>query len=122
MPNSPGPSEAVAISALELKRRLDAGEALALLDVREPGERAFCAIAAPGGVRDLHIPMREIPARLDELKNAGAGSKVVVYCHLGVRSAHVTEWLRSQNVLPALNLEGGIDAWSRDVDPAVPRY
>jgi rhodanese-related sulfurtransferase len=120
--NPSGPIEVAAITAVELRRRLDAGEPLALLDVREPAERAFCTIAAPAGVRDLHIPMREVPARLDEIRQTAAGVQVVVYCHLGVRSAHVTGWLLSQSVASAVNLVGGIDAWSRDVDPAVPRY
>jgi adenylyltransferase/sulfurtransferase len=56
--------------------------------------------------------------RLDELD---AGCEVVVYCHRGLRSAAVVEWLRRQGV-PALNLRGGIDAWTRRVDPSLRRY
>jgi rhodanese-related sulfurtransferase len=106
----------------ELRRRLDQGEALAVLDVREPHERAYCALRLPPNARDLHIPMGELPVRLDELSDAARGNQVVVYCHLGVRSARVCAWLTSQGIRDVENLEGGIDAWSVEVDPAVPRY
>lgn len=105
-----------------LRQRLDAGEPLTLLDVREPRERVFCAIAAPPTAADLHIPMREVPARLDDIQAALARGPLVVYCHHGVRSMAVAEWLADRQPGAILNLRGGIDAWSTEVDPEVRRY
>ena len=101
------------ITPEELKRRLDDGRALALLDVREPWEHELCAL--PGA---RLVPMDQVGVRFDELE---AGSEVVVYCHHGLRSAAAVEWLRRQGI-PALNLRGGIDAWTRRVDPTLRRY
>ena len=101
------------ITPEELKRRLDDGRALALLDVREPWEHELCAL--PGA---RLVPMDQLGVRLDELD---AGREVVVYCHHGLRSAAAVEWLRRQGI-PALNLRGGIDAWTRRVDPTLRRY
>jgi rhodanese-related sulfurtransferase len=110
------------LSARDLKRRLEAGEPLALLDVREPFERAFCAIPATAGTLDLHVPMREVPAHLDAIREAAGRAPLVVYCHHGVRSLMAARWLAAQGVAGALNLEGGIDAWSIEADPGTPRY
>lgn len=63
--------------------------------------------------------MREIPGRLGELDQE---KEIVVFCHHGIRSAMVVEYLREQGFARAVNLAGGIDAWSREVDPGVPRY
>ena len=101
------------ITPEELKRRLDNGRAPALLDVREPWEHELCAL--PGA---RLVPMDQLGVRLDELD---AGREVVVYCHHGLRSAAAVEWLRRQGI-PALNLRGGIDAWTRRVDPTLRRY
>ena len=101
------------ITPEELKARLDAGTAPALLDVREPWEHAICAL--PGA---RLIPMEELPLRADELD---AERETVVYCHHGIRSAAVVEWLRQQG-FPAVNLRGGIDAWALAVDPTLRRY
>jgi rhodanese-related sulfurtransferase len=101
------------ITPQELAARLAAESAPTLLDVREPWEHAICALA---GAR--LIPMEELPQRLHELDR---GAEIVVYCHHGVRSAMVVQWLRAQAV-PARNLRGGIDAWAVDVDPGLPRY
>jgi rhodanese-related sulfurtransferase len=84
-----------------------------LLDVREPWE---CMLARlPFG---LHVPMQEVPDRLDELPSDRA---ILCLCHHGVRSARVAAWLRSRGH-DARNIDGGIDAWSIEVDPAIPRY
>jgi sulfur-carrier protein adenylyltransferase/sulfurtransferase len=101
------------ISPTELKRRLDAGEATAVLDVREPWEHEICAIS---GAR--LIPMDQIVARVGEIDPKG---EIIVHCHHGQRSAAVVEWLRRRGI-PAVNLRGGIDAWAVEVDPAVGRY
>jgi adenylyltransferase/sulfurtransferase len=101
------------ITPSELKRRIDAGERVAVLDVREPWEHEICAL--PGAQL---IPMDELPARLRELDWT---REIVVHCHHGQRSAAVVQWLRRQGI-PGVNLQGGIDAWSVEVDPAVSRY
>ena len=87
-----------------------------LLDVRTPDEIATAAIE---GAEE--IPMHVLPARLDELADF-RNKKVVVFCHGGVRSRKVTEYLRSQGFTDAWSMQGGIDAWSRRIDPNVPRY
>lgn len=98
----------------ELKRRRDAGEDLILLDVREPDEVATASIPWA-----LTIPMREIPARIDELPR---DKPLVVMCHHGGRSERVAQFLAMNGYGNAVNLTGGIDAWSASVDPSVPRY
>ncbi|MFO0892011.1 MAG: rhodanese-like domain-containing protein [Isosphaeraceae bacterium] len=105
-----------------VRERLARGEVLTLLDVREPRERAFCAIAVPPTAGDLHIPMRQVPAHLEELKAAALRGPLVVYCHHGTRSLAVAEWLAARGLPGLVNLRGGIDAWSLEADPSVPRY
>lgn len=100
----------------ELKQRIDAGRAPLLLDVREPDEVALCRI--PGA---MHIPMGDIPSRLTELEKH-AEAELVVYCHHGVRSGHVKNFLRNHGFEEVRNLLGGIDAYSLKADPSVPRY
>jgi rhodanese-related sulfurtransferase len=116
---APAPDE---ISAVELARRLARGEVLLVLDVRESVERGVGAIPIPPTAADLHIPMSEIPARLDEIRAAAARGPMVVYCHHGVRSAMVTGWLQRQGVGDVSSLAGGIDDWSTSVDASVARY
>jgi rhodanese-related sulfurtransferase len=110
------------ITAVALKSRLDGGEALTVLDVREDDERAFSAIRLPTTARDLHIPMNFVSGRLDELRALVGHEPLVVYCHHGVRSMNVARWLVRQGMAGVHNLAGGIDAWSESVDPGVPRY
>ena len=85
-----------------------------LLDVREPVE---LTLAALDGAQ--HIPMREIPARLAELDR---NKPLVVMCHSGTRSRRVAEYLAANGFEQVFNLKGGIDAWSEEIDPQVPRY
>lgn len=106
----------------ELRGRLDAGSPTVLLDVREPSERDYCSIPAPPGVADLHVPLGHVPARLDSIAEAARSGRLVVYCHHGVRSLMAARWLAAQGIEVVENLEGGIDAWSAQVDPGVPRY
>lgn len=115
-------AEVVQVTPRELKRRLDAGEPLALLDVREDEERAYCALPAPPPAGDLHVPMNQIPASLDAVRDAAGAGPLVIYCHHGVRSMVVANWLATRGLEGLQNLEGGIDAWSTQVDPRVPRY
>jgi rhodanese-related sulfurtransferase len=110
------------MTAAELAERLERGERLAVLDVREPRERAYCAIVVPPASADLHVPMAQVPDRLDAIRAAAAGATLVVYCHHGVRSQMVADWLTAQGISGVANLDGGIDDWSRTVDPVVPRY
>lgn len=102
------------ISARELRARLDRGDALVLLDVREPTETAVCQIAG-----SRLIPMRDVPRRVGELDPQ---SSVVCICHHGMRSAQVAGWLVAQGFGDVLNLSGGIDAWAEEVDPKMSRY
>lgn len=90
------------------------GDSVILLDVREHAELSLAAI--PGA---LHVPMREVPARLDEIAR---DKPVVVLCHSGRRSYVVADFLLSQGFAAVFNLRGGIDAWSMELDSQVPRY
>jgi len=85
-----------------------------LLDVREQFEIEMAAVQAA-----VHIPMREIPARLTELNR---DTPLVVMCHSGGRSRKVAEFLLGNGFSQVFNLRGGIDAWSTEIDPHVPRY
>ena len=105
------------ITPAEVKQRIDSGEALHLIDVREPGERAITGIAGA----EL-IPINTIPQRLQHLENLADETTVVVFCHHGVRSLNVVNWLRQQGVANCLSMSGGIDQWSLAIDPSVPRY
>ena len=103
------------ISPLEVKALLDRGLSLRLIDVREPAEYEICRI------HDARlIPMRSIPEHLSELDSGE--SPLVVFCHHGMRSLSVVDWLRKQGVENCQSMAGGIDLWSVQVDPAVPRY
>lgn len=101
------------ISVGELNDRIEKGSAPFLLDVREPLEVKIVSI---GG---YHIPLRELPSRLGELS---AGQEIVVYCHHGIRSRLAVQFLREAGFEQARNLAGGIDAWSREIDPTKPVY
>jgi len=89
-----------------------------LLDVREPWEVELASIALPG-VAAEHIPMGNIPDRLDDLDPS---LSIVCICHHGVRSQQVAAFLERHGFESVYNLAGGIDAWSVEVDPTVPRY
>jgi rhodanese-related sulfurtransferase len=104
------------ISAAELARILRAGEAVYLVDVRQPWEHDTAAL--PGGVL---IPLPELAGRVGEVRPPD-GALVVVYCHHGVRSLSGAAVLERAGVTPVASLRGGIDAWSAGIDPTVPRY
>jgi rhodanese-related sulfurtransferase len=107
-------AEITELEPLELKRRLDRGEQLTILDVREPEELAIAAL--PGA---KHIPMGDIPSRLAELD---PDAEWVIVCHHGMRSANVAMYLARMGFEHIANLTGGIDQWSLTIDPSVPRY
>ncbi len=102
------------ITPLELRRRLDAGEALTVLDVREPWECAIARLAA-----SINIPLDELPGRLRELDSHAT---TIVMCKAGGRSRRAAQFLAGAGFDQAVNLAGGIDAWARDVDPGLPTY
>ncbi len=94
-------------------------DAPVVLDVREPHERAWAAVPAAPGFRLLTIPMGEVPARLAELDPDQA---IACLCHHGVRSLQVARFLASNGFGHVVNIDGGIDAWSTEVDSAIARY
>jgi adenylyltransferase/sulfurtransferase len=103
------------ITVLELKRRLDAGDDLQIVDVREADEFAFCRLPDT-----THIPLGQVLSRMDEIDPA---RETVVHCKGGVRSARAIEALTRAGFPGKLvNLAGGIMAWSDQVDPSVPKY
>jgi adenylyltransferase/sulfurtransferase len=102
-----------ALSVRDLKKRLDAGEPIFLLDVREPHE---AEISSMGG---MLIPKDVVRQRLNEIPHEGA---VVVHCRSGIRSATVVRWLEDEGYTNAINLAGGINAWAREVDPNLMVY
>lgn len=99
----------------DLKSRLDAGERVYLVDVRNPDEHAFCRLEGA-----VLIPLPELRERAAEV-DPPEGTLVVVYCHHGIRSQTGAAILQQAGIAAA-NLTGGIDLWSRTVDPTVPRY
>lgn len=101
------------ITVHDVKAKLDSADPVALIDCREENEWAYCRIDGA-----LHIPMAQTMQRLDEIPT---DQPVIVYCHHGSRSAQVVRFLQAQGI-SALNMAGGIDAWSRHIDPAVRRY
>jgi adenylyltransferase/sulfurtransferase len=106
-------SDASDMQVEELKRRLDAGEKLFVLDVREPNEYQICNI---GGYL---IPLGDLPKRVSELDTS---REIVAHCRSGVRSAKAVEFLRQSGFKKVRNLAGGILAWSDRVDQTVPKY
>jgi adenylyltransferase/sulfurtransferase len=107
-------SDSIEITPAEMRERLDRGENFLLVDVREPWEYDLCRI---DGAK--LIPMGSIPQNLQALD---VDEDVVCYCHHGMRSMDVAVWLRGQGVQRAKSLAGGIERWSLEIDPRVPRY
>ncbi len=102
------------ISVEDLGRWLREGKDFVLLDVREPDEIATAAL--PDSVA---IPMREVPARMTELPQH---KPIAVMCHHGGRSERVAQFLVARGFDDVSNVDGGIDAYARQVDPSIPRY
>lgn len=101
----------------EIESKRQAGEKLCLIDCREPSEWSICHIEGAN-----LLPMNTVPANLQQLEAQAEETQLVVYCHHGVRSLHVVHWLQSQGVENCISMAGGIDRWSREIDPSVPRY
>ena len=104
------------ISSKALAERLRKEPLPLLLDVREVEENNFAALP-----NSKLIPLSEFHTRFEELE-PWRHSEIVVYCHHGIRSLHAIAQLASAGFSNLRNLSGGIDAWSREVDPSVPRY
>jgi len=102
------------IKPMEVRQRLDRGDKLLLVDVREPAEHQICRIEGA-----KLIPMGNIRANLPVLDT---GEEVICYCHHGMRSLDVAVWLRGQGIVGAKSMSGGIERWAVEVDPKVPRY
>jgi adenylyltransferase/sulfurtransferase len=102
------------ITARDLAERVARGDDLVVVDVREPQEYAFARLPFT-----RLIPLGDLPGRLSELDSA---RDLVVHCRTGIRSAKAVEMLQRAGFRKVWNLKGGIDAWSREVDPSVPRY
>jgi rhodanese-related sulfurtransferase len=101
MPDTVLPME---ITPQELAQRARAGEKLFFIDVREL------------------IPMGTISANLQHIEQLSDERTIIVFCHHGVRSLHVVNWLRNQGVMACQSMAGGIDRWSCEIDPGIPRY
>jgi adenylyltransferase/sulfurtransferase len=98
----------------ELKERLDRGDDVFLLDVREPWEHALASL--PDSVL---IPLGQLHHNLEEMD---PDAEIVAYCHHGIRSLQAVAFLKNFGLKKVKHLAGGIDAWSRQVDPSVRRY
>ncbi len=105
------------VTPQEVQRRLETGEKLALIDVREPEEFQIARVEGA----EL-IPMRTVQAELSRLDARADETPLIVFCHHGVRSLNVVHWLREQGVEACQSMAGGIDRWSLEIDPSVPRY
>ena len=104
------------IAPAQLAERLRQGLPTRLVDVREDWEREIAKIAG-----DVHIPMAEVAHRGAEFQPP-EGGVTIIYCHAGVRSMRVADYLEQSGIPDLLSLAGGIDAWSWEVDPKLPRY
>ncbi|MCA1957051.1 MAG: rhodanese [Nitrospira sp.] len=102
------------ITPKELKTRLDRGDKLVLLDVREPWEHAIAKLE-----NSVLIPLGTLPQSLEKLDR---NAEIIAYCHHGMRSGDATAFLLQQGFSNVKNLIGGIDAWSLQIDHGVPRY
>ena len=113
-----GPSEQVGeelqISVEALKEKIDRGQPVVLVDVREPMEWEIAHLD-----RAVLIPVAQVPGRVNELSTA---DEIVVYCKTGVRSGRITNFLRDLGFRKVKNLVGGIDEWAEKVEPEMPRY
>lgn len=102
------------ITVAELKKRIDSGKRPVLIDVREPFEYSICHLES-----STLIPLDQLSTRLGELQ---MDREIVVYCHVGIRSASAAMLLRGSGFTNVRNLLGGIDEWARQIDPKMVRY
>ncbi len=102
------------ITVQELKQKIDRGETVVLIDVREPWEYNIAKIEGA-----QLIPLGTLAA---EYKKLDPNAEIVMHCHMGMRSMDATQFLLQQGFKNVKNLTGGINAWSQQIDPSVPRY
>jgi rhodanese-related sulfurtransferase len=102
------------IKPADVKARLESGEKLVLIDVREPWEYELCRLEGA-----KLVPLGSLAASLNTLPDV---DEVICYCHHGMRSLDAAAWLRFQGFAKAKSLAGGIERWSVEIDPKVPRY
>ena len=102
------------LTPAELKARLERGDDLCVLDVREDEELEICSLDGA-----VHIPMSELSVRITELD---PDRPTVCVCHHGIRSANVALALEQFDFVELYNLSGGVDRWATEVDPEMPRY
>ena len=102
------------ITPTDVKARLDRGDKLTFVDVREQWEYDLCRIEGA-----KLVPLGSLAASVDTLLGA---DEVICYCHHGMRSLDAAAWLRFQGVEKAKSMSGGIEQWSVDIDPEIPRY
>jgi rhodanese-related sulfurtransferase len=114
--NAPQENLPLEIDCRTVKGRLDANEDFVLVDCRESDEYETVHIAG-----SMLLPMSELLTRVDELADKKDKS-IVVHCHHGGRSLKVTHWLRQQGYPRVQSMAGGIDQWSQEIDPSLPRY
>jgi rhodanese-related sulfurtransferase len=102
------------ITVQELKQKLDRGDTLTLIDVREPWEYNIAKIEGA-----QLVPLGSLGT---EYKKLDPNAEIVIHCHMGMRSMDATQFLLQQGFKNVKNLTGGINAWSMQVDPSVPKY
>jgi rhodanese-related sulfurtransferase len=110
-------TEPLEINPAAAKEQLTDGKQNVLIDVRESWEFALASIAG-----SHLIPMQSIPAELQRLEGLADTGDLLVLCHHGVRSLQVVFWLREQGIENCYSITGGIDRWSAELDPGIPRY
>jgi len=103
-------------SPAQLKQILDTGEPVELIDVREPAEWNISNLGEFGA---RLIPLQELPQRLGEID---ADANIIVYCRSGSRSEMAARFMLGNGFESVTNLDGGINAWAREIDPAMPTY
>ncbi|TLY45588.1 MAG: rhodanese [Nitrospirae bacterium] len=102
------------ITVQELKEKLERGDKIVLIDVREPWEYNICKIPT--------AQLISLGTLGTEYKKLDPNAEIVLHCHMGMRSMDATQFLLQQGFKNVKNLTGGINAWSLQIDPSVPRY
>ncbi|MGA8027323.1 MAG: rhodanese-like domain-containing protein [Bryobacteraceae bacterium] len=116
-PREPEPPQALEITPQEARTKLEERDRAILIDVREPNEFALSRIEGA-----QLIPMQLVPAELQHIEALADDAALMIICHHGVRSLQVAAWLRERGVENCFSVAGGMDRWSREIDPGVPRY
>ncbi|MCX6621121.1 MAG: rhodanese-like domain-containing protein [Acidobacteria bacterium] len=105
------------VSPQEVKQKIEAGARFRLIDVREPFEYQLARISGS----EL-IPMQTIPTALQTIQREATQVPIIFFCHHGIRSLQVVNWLREYGVEACQSMQGGIERWSLEIDPTIPRY